>query len=47
MDLYGGVGHSFTNKEADQVGMPGIAYDEAADRRSWQTMLSLFDEKLS
>jgi hypothetical protein len=26
--------------------MPGVEYDEAADRRSWQTMLSLFEEKL-
>jgi dienelactone hydrolase len=46
MDLYGDVGHSFTNKAADDVGIPGIAYHEDADRRSWKTMLSLFEEKL-
>jgi dienelactone hydrolase len=46
MDVYGGVGHSFTNKAADDVGISGVAYHESADRRSWQTMLSLFEEKL-
>jgi dienelactone hydrolase len=46
MELYGGVGHSFTNPEVDQYGMPGIAYDARADRRSWQSMLQLFDEVL-
>ena len=47
MDLYGGVGHSFTNEAADQVGMPGIAYHGPSDQRSWQTMLSLFEERLA
>ena len=46
MDVYGGVGHSFTNKAADDAGIPGVAYDELADRRSWQTMRSLLEEKL-
>jgi dienelactone hydrolase len=46
IDVYGGVGHSFTNAAIDGLGIPGIAFDERADRRSWQTMLSLFDEKL-
>ena len=26
--------------------MPGIAYDAAADRNSWRSMLELFDETL-
>ncbi len=47
MELYGGVGHSFTHPEADQFGLPGVAYDARADRRSWQSMLQLFDEVLT
>jgi dienelactone hydrolase len=46
MDVYGGVGHSFTNPRAGEFGMPGIAYHKASDERSWRTMLGLFDEKL-
>lgn len=44
MHLYGGVGHSFTNREVDEMGLPGFRYDETADKRSWATMRSLFDE---
>lgn len=45
MKLYGGVVHSFTNPEADAMGMPDFArYDAAADRRSWAEMLAFFDE---
>jgi dienelactone hydrolase len=47
MLLYGGVGHSFTNREVDARGLPGFAYDEKADRRSWQAMRALFDEVFS
>ena len=46
LHLYGGVGHSFTNPDIDALGLPGFAYDEAADRRSWAAMLNLFDEVL-
>ncbi|HEX8240664.1 MAG TPA: dienelactone hydrolase family protein [Allosphingosinicella sp.] len=46
LHLYGGVGHSFTNPDIDAHGLPGFAYDEAADRRSWAAMLNLFDEVL-
>jgi dienelactone hydrolase len=46
LHLYGGVGHSFTNPDIDALGLPGFAYDEAADRRSWAAMLNLFDEAL-
>ena len=41
---YGGAVHSFTNPRASMVDIPGIAYDEATDRRSWQAMLDLFSE---
>ncbi|HEX8574056.1 MAG TPA: dienelactone hydrolase family protein [Allosphingosinicella sp.] len=46
LHLYGGVGHSFTNPDIDSLNLPGFAYDETADRRSWQAMINLFDEVL-
>jgi dienelactone hydrolase len=46
MILYGGVGHSFTNREIDAHQFPGFLYDERADQRSWRAMLDLFDETL-
>jgi dienelactone hydrolase len=46
LHLYGGVGHSFTNPDIDALGLPGFAYDETADRRSWAAMLNLFEESL-
>ena len=45
LEVYGGVGHSFTNPEIASRGLPGFfAYDERADRRSWSAMLALFHE---
>jgi dienelactone hydrolase len=46
LELYGGVGHSFTNVDAGLLGMPGIAYDKQADERSWASMLRLFGETI-
>lgn len=46
MELYGGAGHSFTNREVDAMGLPGFAYHEATDRRSWTAMRNAFDEVL-
>jgi dienelactone hydrolase len=46
LDLYGGVGHSFTNPRVDEIGMPGVAFDAAADRRSWRALLELLDDTL-
>jgi dienelactone hydrolase len=44
MHLYGGVVHSFTNPDADEIGRPEFArYDARADSRSWRSMLDLFD----
>ena len=43
---YAGVVHGFTNPEADHAGMPALAYNADADRRSWQAMLMLFYETL-
>jgi dienelactone hydrolase len=39
--VYGGAMHAFTNPAANVAGM---AYHAAADRRSWNAMLALFDE---
>jgi dienelactone hydrolase len=44
LNVYGGAVHSFTNERASMVDIPGIAYDEVTDRRSWQAMLDLFAE---
>ncbi len=46
IELYGGVGHSFTNPAIDARGFPGFAYNERADQRSWRSMLDLFRERL-
>lgn len=42
--LYGGVEHSYTNPKARDFNMPGIKYDETAERRAWQAMKDLFAE---
>ena len=48
MHVYGGVVHSFTNRAADARGAPGFSrYDAAADARSWNAMLGLFDELMT
>lgn len=41
---FGGAVHSFTVPDCDKRGIPGIAYNAAADRRSWQMMTNLFQE---
>lgn len=46
MLVMGGVGHSFTNREVDALGLPGFKYDARADQRAWKLMLQLFDETL-
>jgi len=38
---YGGAMHAFTNPDADGE---GLAYNAAADQRSWNSMLALFQE---
>jgi len=44
MDIYGGARHSFTNPMAKQYGIEALAYDESADRRSWQQMQRFLKE---
>lgn len=44
MIFYSGAVHSFTKKEAGNNKASGNAYDERADRRSWEHMKVFFDE---
>ena len=46
IELYGGVGHSFTNPRVDELGMPGFGFNAAADRRAWRSLLLLLDDTL-
>ncbi len=45
LHAYGGVVHSFTNKQAEKAGQPQAArYSATADERSWVSMRELFHE---
>lgn len=41
---YGGAVHAFTQKEAGNDNSRGAAYNERADRRSWEAMRAFFAE---
>lgn len=41
---FGGVKHSFTNPSAGDYGLDALAYDEQADRQSWQMLLWLLGD---
>ena len=41
---YSGTKHSFTNRDADKLKNPAIAYNQLADERSWKAMSSFFEE---
>jgi len=43
---YGHVGHGFTNPRAHEIGIEGVAYDEAAERRSWASLVNFLAEVL-
>jgi dienelactone hydrolase len=43
---YGGAKHAFTNKNADKVGRDALAYNKAADDRSWEAMRDFWAETL-
>ena len=43
---YGHVGHGFTNPNAHQMGIAGVAYNEAAERRSWAALQDFLAETL-
>jgi dienelactone hydrolase len=44
--VYGGAVHSFTNPDSGSDNSKGVAYNERADRRSWQAMKAFFSETL-
>ncbi len=44
MVLYGGAVHSFTNPDSGSDPSKGVAYNEKADRRSWEHMKIFFAE---
>ena len=46
MNIYGGAVHAFTNPDAGKARIKGVAYNEKADRRSWQALRAFFDEIL-
>lgn len=41
---YGGAVHSFTNPASGSDPAGGVAYNQKADKRSWQAMKTFFDE---
>lgn len=43
---YGHVGHGFTNPRAHEIGIAGVAYNEAAERRSWASLVNFLGEVL-
>ncbi len=43
-ESYPGAVHSFTVKGADDRGIKGMAYDEAADKKSWASMQKVLKE---
>ena len=47
MIYYGGAVHSFSNPESGNVPAKGAAYNEKADRRSWEAMKQFFEEIFS
>lgn len=44
--VYSGVGHSFTLPSAADLGIPGVAYDEKADRASWASFSTFLKSNL-
>jgi dienelactone hydrolase len=47
INIYGGAMHAFTNPAADSHHLPGIAYNEQADHRSWNALKDFFTEVFS
>lgn len=46
LNQYSGAVHSFTDKRAGNDNSKGAAYNELADRRSWEAMKDFFEEVL-
>jgi dienelactone hydrolase len=47
MSIFGGAKHSFTNPDADKMGMDALRYSKSADKRSWMYMKDFFKEIFS
>ena len=43
---YGHVGHGFTNPKVSELGIQGVFYDAAAERRSWASLVNFLAEVL-
>jgi dienelactone hydrolase len=43
---YPGAKHAFTNPDADKFGVPGLAYNADADKKSWAELLKFFKREL-
>jgi dienelactone hydrolase len=43
---YPGAKHGFTNPNADQAGVPGLGYNAAADKKSWDELMRFFKKEL-
>ena len=44
---YGHVGHGFTNPNAGAMGIAGVAYHDAANRRSWASLVDFLQEAIA
>jgi dienelactone hydrolase len=44
MNVYSGAHHAFTNPQADSHHIPTLAYNEQADKRSWEAMKNFLAE---
>jgi dienelactone hydrolase len=44
INIYSNAMHAFTNPAADSHHIPGIGYNEQADKRSWAAMKDFFEE---
>lgn len=45
--VYGGAGHSFTDRSVDALNLANFRYDGPTDRRSWRAMKDLLGEALA
>jgi len=46
LQIFGNAVHGFANPNAGHLGIASVQYNEAAHRRSWQSMLRLFGETI-
>ncbi|WP_428087983.1 dienelactone hydrolase family protein [Candidatus Thioglobus sp.] len=44
VDIYGAASHSFTNPNSADYKIPQLKYDAQADKRSWDRLMSFFEE---